>query len=203
MKIICIGRNYIDHAKEMNAPVPESPVFFFKPDTCLVRNNQPFFYPNFSQDIHYELELVIKICRLGRNISEKFAHRYYKELALGVDFTARDLQQQCKEKGLPWEIAKAFDGSAPISNFVTKDSFDDLKNLEFWLEKNGNEVQRGNSSQMIFHFDSIISYVSKFTTLKIGDLIYTGTPAGVGPVAIGDRLKGYLNGSLMLDFFVR
>jgi 2-keto-4-pentenoate hydratase/2-oxohepta-3-ene-1,7-dioic acid hydratase in catechol pathway len=203
MKIICIGRNYIDHAKEMNSPIPENPVFFFKPDTCLVRNNQPFFYPNFSQNIHYELEIVIKICRLGRNISEKFAHRYYKELALGVDFTARDLQQQCKVKGLPWEISKAFDGSAPISKFVSKDSFEDLKNVEFWLEQNGAEVQRGNSAQMIFHFDHIISYISKFTTLKIGDLIYTGTPAGVGPVAIGDRLKGYMNDDLMLDFFVR
>lgn len=203
MKIICIGRNYIDHAKEMNSPVPEKPVFFFKPDTCLVRNNQPFFYPNFSNDIHYELELVIKICKLGRNISEKFAPRYYKEIGLGVDFTARDLQQQCKEKGLPWEISKGFDGSAPISKFIGKELFGDMSNVEFWLEKNGNVVQKGNSSQMIFSIDKLIAYVSKFTTLKIGDLIYTGTPSGVGPVAIGDRLKGYLNGNLLLDFFVR
>jgi 2-keto-4-pentenoate hydratase/2-oxohepta-3-ene-1,7-dioic acid hydratase in catechol pathway len=203
MKIICIGRNYIDHAKEMNSPVPEKPVFFFKPDTCIVRNNQPFFYPNFSNDIHYELELVVKICRLGRNISEKFAPRYYKEIGLGVDFTARDLQQQCKEKGLPWEISKAFDGSAPISKFISKDSFGDLNDIEFWLEKNGDVVQKASSSQMIFSIDKLISYVSKFTTLKIGDLIYTGTPSGVGPVAIGDRLKGYLNGKLLLDFFVR
>lgn len=203
MKIICIGRNYTDHAKEMNSPIPEKPVFFFKPDTCLVRNNQPFFYPNFSNEIHYELEIVVKICRLGRNISEKFSHRYYKEIGLGIDFTARDLQQQCKEKGLPWEISKAFDGSSPISNFISKDSFKDLADINFWLEKNGETVQKGNTSQMIFSIDSLISYVSKFTTLKIGDLLYTGTPAGVGPVSIGDRLKGYLNGDLLLDFFVR
>jgi 2-keto-4-pentenoate hydratase/2-oxohepta-3-ene-1,7-dioic acid hydratase in catechol pathway len=203
MKIICIGRNYIDHAKEMNSPVPEEPVFFFKPDTCIVRNNQPFHYPDFSNNIHYELEVVIKINRLGRNISEKFAHRYYSEIALGIDFTARDIQQQCKDKGLPWEKAKAFDGSSPISKFVSKDTFDDMNSITFWLEKNDTEVQRGSTSEMIFSCDKIISYVSKYTTLKIGDLIYTGTPAGVGPVAIGDRLKGYLNGNLMLDFFIR
>lgn len=203
MKIICIGRNYVDHAKEMNSPVPEKPVFFFKPDTCLIRNNQPFFYPNFSNEIHYELEIVLKICRLGRNIAERFAHRYYNEIGLGIDFTARDLQQQCKEKGLPWEISKAFDGSSPISKFVNKENFQDIKNIPFWLEKNGGVVQKGNSSEMIFFFDNLISYVSKFTTLKIGDLIYTGTPAGVGPVTIGDRLKGYLDGQLVLDFFVR
>lgn len=203
MKIICIGRNYVDHAKEMNSPVPEKPVFFFKPDTCLIRNNQPFFYPNFSNEIHYELEIVLKICRLGRNIAERFAHRYYNEIGLGIDFTARDLQQQCKERGLPWEISKAFDGSSPISKFVNKENFQDIKNIPFWLEKNGEVVQKGNSSEMIFFFDNLISYVSKFTTLKIGDLIYTGTPAGVGPVTIGDRLKGYLDGQLVLDFFVR
>jgi 2-keto-4-pentenoate hydratase/2-oxohepta-3-ene-1,7-dioic acid hydratase in catechol pathway len=203
MKIICVGRNYCEHAKEMNAPVPENPVVFLKPDTSLIRNNQPFFYPNFSKEIHYELEIVLKLNRLGRNIAERFAPRYFSEIALGVDFTARDIQQQCKEQGLPWEISKAFDGSAPISKFVSIDSLNDIGTIDFWLEKNGVEVLRGNSSQMIFNYSRIIAYVSQFFTLKIGDLIFTGTPAGVGPVAIGDRLKGYMNGNLMLDFFVR
>lgn len=203
MKIICIGRNYIDHAKEMNSPVPENPVFFLKPDTTLLRNNQPFFYPDFSKEVHYELELVLKICRLGRNIQKKFAHRYYKEIGLGVDFTARDLQRSCKEKGLPWEIAKAFDGSAPISKFIKKEELGEIKNLDFHLEKNGDTVQKGNSSQMIFDYDDLICYVSQFITLKIGDLIFTGTPAGVGSVVIGDRLKGYLGDELLLDFFVK
>ncbi|MFP4555661.1 MAG: fumarylacetoacetate hydrolase family protein [Bacteroidales bacterium] len=203
MKIICIGRNYTDHAKEMNSPIPEKPVFFLKPDSTLLRNNQPFFYPEFSNEIHYELELVLKICRLGRNIQKKFAHRYYKEIGLGVDFTARDLQRTCKEKGLPWEIAKAFDGSAPISQFIKKEEFGDINNLDFRLDKNGSTVQQGNSSQMIFDYDDLITYVSQFITLKIGDLIFTGTPAGVGPVAIGDRLKAYLGEELMLDFFVK
>jgi 2-keto-4-pentenoate hydratase/2-oxohepta-3-ene-1,7-dioic acid hydratase in catechol pathway len=187
----------------MNAPVPENPVVFLKPDTSLIRNNQPFFYPNFSKEIHYELEIVLKLNRLGRNIAERFAPRYFSEIALGVDFTARDIQQQCKEQGLPWEISKAFDGSAPISKFVSIDSLNDIGTIDFWLEKNGVEVLRGNSSQMIFNYSRIIAYVSQFFTLKIGDLIFTGTPAGVGPVAIGDRLKGYMNGNLMLDFFVR
>lgn len=146
---------------------------------------------------------MLKVCRLGRNIGERFAHRYYTEIGLGIDFTARDLQRNCKENGLPWEIAKAFDGSAPISAFKSKNDFTDLANMDFWLEKNGEVVQKGNSGGMIFNFDQIIAHISKYTTLKIGDLIYTGTPAGVGPVAIGDRLKGYLNGELMLDFFVR
>jgi acylpyruvate hydrolase len=203
MKIICIGRNYTDHAEEMKSPIPKEPIFFMKPDTCLLRKNQPFFYPNFSSNIHYELEIVLKICRLGRNIGERYAHRYFDEIALGIDFTARDLQQQCQAQGLPWEISKAFDGAAPISKFLKIDEIGLINNIDFWLEKNGQEVQRGNTSKMIFNFDKIITYVSKFTTLKIGDLIYTGTPAGVGPVAIGDRLKGYLNGNLMLDFFVR
>lgn len=203
MKVICIGRNYLDHIKEMESPKPADPLFFFKPDTCLLRNNNPFFYPNFSKDIHYELEVVLKICRLGRNIGERFAHRYYNEIGLGVDFTARDLQQQCIEQGLPWEISKAFDGAAPISKFVSKEEIQNINSIDFWLEKNGVEVQRGNTAQMLFGFDKLIAHVSKYTTLKIGDLIYTGTPSGIGPVAIGDRLKGYLNGQLMLDFFVR
>jgi 2-keto-4-pentenoate hydratase/2-oxohepta-3-ene-1,7-dioic acid hydratase in catechol pathway len=203
MKIICIGRNYLDHAREMNSPVPSKPVFFMKPDTCLLRNNQPFFYPEFTSNLHYELEVVIKICRLGRNISTQFAHRYFNEVALGVDFTARDLQDECKAKGLPWEIAKAFDSSAPISSFISKSQIENLNAVSFRLEKNGEVVQHGSTADMIFRFEELISYVSRFVTLRTGDLIYTGTPAGVGPVVIGDRLKAYLDDKLMMDFFVR
>ena len=187
----------------MNSPLPENPVFFMKPDTCIIRNNQPFFYPDFTKELHYEIEFVVKLSRLGRNISEKFAHRYYNEVGLGVDFTARDLQQECKQKGLPWEISKAFDGSAPISRFVPKTQFERIENIDFWLENNGELVQKGNTGNMIFHIDKLIAYASKFVTIRTGDLLFTGTPAGVGPVKIGDRLKGYLNGELMLDFFVR
>ncbi len=203
MKIVCIGMNYMDHIREMNNPVPEVPVFFFKPDSSIIRNNKPFFYPDFTKDLQYELEVVLKVNRLGRSISEKFAHRYFDEIGLGIDFTARDLQRQCKDKGLPWEIAKAFDGSAPISEFVSKEKFADLKNLKFRLEKNDEVVQRGSTSDLIFNFDRIISYVSKFVTLRTGDLIFTGTPVGVGPVKIGDRLKGYLEDELMLDFNIK
>lgn len=203
MKIICIGRNYREHAKEMNSPVPDKPVFFFKPDCCLLTNNKPFFYPEFTKNLHYELEIVLKLNRLGRNIAPQFAHRYYNEIGLGVDFTARDLQEECKAKGLPWEIAKAFDASAPISHFIPKVEIPNLGAIDFKLEKNGEVVQHGNSSDLIFSFDTLISYVSQFVTLKIGDLIYTGTPAGVGPVQIGDRLKAYLNDQQMMDFYVR
>lgn len=203
MKIVCIGMNYMDHIREMNNPVPEVPVFFFKPDSSIIKNNKPFFYPDFTKDLQYELEVVLKVNRLGRSISEKFAHRYFDEIGLGIDFTARDLQRQCKDKGLPWEIAKAFDGSAPISEFVSKEKFADLKNLKFRLEKNDEIVQRGSTSDLIFDFDRIISYVSKFVTLRTGDLIFTGTPVGVGPVKIGDRLRGYLEDELMLDFNIK
>jgi len=204
MKIICIGRNYIDHAKELNNPVPSEPVFFLKPDTALLRNNAPFFYPAFSKDVHYEVELVIKINKVGRSIGEKFASRYYSEVGLGVDFTARDLQQRCKERGLPWEMAKAFDFSAPLSSaFLPIDNFESVSSIPFSLHKNGEVVQQGNSSEMIFSVDRIISYVSQFFTLKIGDLIYTGTPAGVGPVQINDRLQGYIGDTLMFDFEVK
>lgn len=204
MKIICIGRNYIDHAKELNNPVPSEPVFFLKPDTALLRNNAPFFYPAFSKDVHYEVELVIKISKVGRSIGEKFASRYYSEVGLGVDFTARDLQQRCKERGLPWEMAKAFDFSAPLSSaFLPIDNFESVSSIPFSLLKNGDVVQQGNSSEMIFSVDRIISYVSQFFTLKIGDLIYTGTPAGVGPVQINDRLQGYIGDTLMFDFDVK
>lgn len=203
MKIICIGLNYMDHIREMNNPIPKTPVFFLKPDSSIIRNNKPFFYPEFTSDLHYELEVVLKINRLGRNISEKFAHRYFSEIGLGIDFTARDLQRICKDKGMPWEMAKAFDGSAPISEFVPKEKFDDLSNINFKLQKNGTIVQNGNTKDLVFTFDHIISYVSKFITLRTGDLIFTGTPVGVGPVKIGDRLKGYLEDELMLDFFIK
>lgn len=203
MKIICIGRNYVAHARELNNEVPDSPVFFMKPDSALVINNRPFFYPEFSNDVHYELEVVIRINRLGRSIEEQFAGRYYSEVALGVDFTARDLQAEQKKRGLPWEIAKGFDYSAPISEFFPVEKFGDIHNLSFRLDLNGKTVQDGNTSLMIFSFEKIISYVSRFMTLKTGDLIYTGTPAGVGPVAISDRLEAYLEGEKLMDFPVK
>ena len=203
MKIICIGRNYADHARELDNPLPEKPVFFLKPDTALIHSNKPFFYPDFSSNIHYEIEIVLKINRLGRHIDERFAHRYYDEIGVGIDFTARDIQAECRLKGLPWEIAKAFDGSAPLGKFIPISDIQDKEGLNFRLDVNGKTVQKGNSSDMIFSFDRLISYISGFITLKIGDLIFTGTPAGVGPVKIGDRLQGYLNEQLLLDFFVR
>jgi acylpyruvate hydrolase len=203
MKIICIGRNYVDHAKELKNEVPTKPVFFMKPDSALVIENRPFFYPDFSNDVHYELEVVIKIDRLGRSIEEKFASRYFNEIALGVDFTARDLQSEQKKKGLPWEIAKGFDYSAPVSKFVPVTKFKDIHNLSFRLDLNGRTVQNGNTSLMIFSYEKIIAYVSRFMTLKTGDLIYTGTPAGVGPVAVNDRLEAYLEDVKLLDFPVK
>ncbi len=192
MKIICIGRNYADHAKEMNAAIPDVPMFFMKPDLAVLRAGTPFFYPNFSKDIHFECELVVKICKVGKNIALKFAPTYYDSIGLGIDFTARDLQQQCKEKGHPWEIAKSFEGSAPLSaDFLPKETLD-LDNLEFHMEQNGTIVQQGTTKDMIFKIDELIVYISQFMTLKKGDLIYTGTPAGVGPIGIGDVLKGYI-----------
>lgn len=203
MKIICIGRNYSDHAKEMNAPLPSKPVFFMKPDTALLPKRNPFYYPDFTKDLHHELELVVRISRLGKNIAEKYANEYYDEIGLGIDFTARDLQQECKEKGLPWEIAKAFEHSAPISEkFIPKHEFD-LQNTSFVLHKNGEIVQTGHVKDMIFTIDQLIAYVSQFMTLKIGDLLFTGTPAGVGPVQIGDRLEGMLNGEKLLDLKIK
>jgi len=203
MKIICIGRNYADHAKELNNPVPSAPVFFMKAGNAILRNNFPFFIPDFSNDIHYETELVIRICKLGKSIQEKFAHKYYNAIGIGIDFTARDLQQTCKEKGLPWEIAKAFDGSAPISEFIPLTDLKDRENIQFHLNINGTTVQTGLSSDMIFSFEKIIAYVSRFNTLKTGDLIFTGTPAGVGPVKINDRLEAWLEDKKMLDFRVK
>jgi acylpyruvate hydrolase len=203
MKIICIGRNYAEHAKELNNAVPEKPVFFMKPDSALVIKNRPFFYPDFSDDVHHEIEVVLKISRLGKSIPEKFAQRYYNEIALGVDFTARDLQKEMKSKGLPWEIAKGFDYSAPVSKFFPVKHFSDIHSLDFHLDINGQTVQEGNTRDMIFSFERIISYVSGFITLKTGDLIFTGTPAGVGPVKVNDRLEAFIGDSKVMDFPVK
>lgn len=203
MKIICIGRNYAEHASELGNEIPEKPIFFLKPDTSIIRKNRPFFYPDFSREIHYETEIVLKINRLGKNIQEKYAHRYFNELSLGIDFTARDLQREAKKKGNPWEIAKAFEGSAPVGKFVNIKKFQDIKNLNFQLRKNDQIVQAGNTKDLIFSFDHIISYVSKFVTLKIGDLLFTGTPAGVGPVEINDRLTASVENMTLLDFYVK
>jgi len=204
MKIICIGRNYVEHAKELNNPLPENPVFFLKPDTSLLIRNRPFYYPEFSDNIHYELEVVLKVSKVGKYIKEKFAHTYYNEIGLGIDFTARDLQKKCKEKGLPWEIAKGFDFSAPLSEeFIPVSEFEELNNIKFSLQKNGETVQEGNTKDMIFSFDNIITYISRFMTLKTGDLIFTGTPAGVGPVKIGDTLEGYIGSRQMLRCVVK
>ena len=203
MKIICIGRNFIKHAKELGNPVPEEPLFFLKPDTAIQPKGHPFFIPEFSDEIHYETELVIKINKIGKHIEERFAHKYYSQIGLGIDFTARDIQQECKKKGLPWEKAKGFDGSAQISKVFIDKSNLDLENISFKLEKNGEIVQNGNSKDMLFHFDKIINYISKFYTLKIGDLIYTGTPAGVGKVTPGDVLIGYIEEKEMLKVLIK
>lgn len=204
MKIICIGRNYVEHARELGNEVPDEPVFFMKPDSALLRNNEPFFHPDWTNEVHHEIELVIKINRLGKNIDKKFAHRYFDEVGLGIDFTARDVQNRLKDKGLPWEKSKAFDQSAVIgSTFIDKTVFPVPENIFFKLDINGKTVQDGNSELMIFSFEEIISHVSKYVTLKIGDLIYTGTPVGVGPVKIGDHLEGYLEDKKLLDFMIK
>ena len=203
MKIICIGRNYLKHIKELDNDVPLKPLFFLKPETAIQPKGHPFFIPDFSNEIHYEVELVIKIKKTGKHIEKQFAHKYFEEIGLGIDFTARDIQENCKEKGLPWEIAKGFDGSAQISNkFIKKDSFLN-KNISFCLKKNNEIVQIGNSKEMIFSFEEIISYVSKFFTLKIGDLIYTGTPSGVGKVEKGDILNGFIEKEKILNVIVK
>lgn len=202
MKIICIGRNYAEHAKEMNSAVPTEPVFFMKPDTALLKEGD-FFIPDFTKDLHHEIELVLKICKVGKHIEEQFAHKYYDEIGLGIDFTARDIQAKCKEKGLPWEKAKAFDNSAPLGKMVKKESLGDLNSIQFELKINGETRQIGNSKDLIFSFDKVISYVSKFVTLKQGDLIYTGTPEGVGPVKMGDKLEGFVNGEQFLSLNVK
>lgn len=192
MKIIAIGRNYINHAKELNNPIPEVPVIFLKPDTAVLKDNKDFYYPEFSSDIHYEVEVILRICNEGKHISEKFAHKYYDAIGLGIDFTARDIQQKHKEKGLPWELAKAFDHSAVVSPLLPKEELGDVHNLSFSLQKNDKTVQSGNTKDVIFHFERLIAFISQRITLRKGDLIFTGTPEGVGPVQIGDRLVGYL-----------
>ncbi|MFC2101799.1 fumarylacetoacetate hydrolase family protein [Bacteroidota bacterium] len=203
MKIICIGRNYHAHIKELGNEVPAEPVFFFKPDTSLLIRNRPFYYPEFSSDIHYEAELVLKICKVGKNIQPKFAHTYYDKVGIGIDFTARDIQDRAKQKGLPWFTAKGFDHSAPVSTFLPKSDFPDPKNINFSLNLNGETVQQGNTSLMIHSFDDILVQASRFVTLRTGDLLFTGTPAGVGPVKIGDLLEGYIEGNLMLKCNVK
>ncbi len=203
MKIICIGRNYADHAKEMKSEVPKEPVVFMKPDTALLPKRNPFFLPDYSNDVHHELELVVRINRVGKSIEEQFAHRYYDEVSAGIDFTARDIQKECKEKGLPWERAKAFDGSAPVGNFITLPKGKDIQDLKLSMTKNGEVVQSGSTKDMIFTVDQLISYVSQFITLKIGDLLFTGTPAGVGPVAIGDTLECFLEERSLLKVNVK
>jgi len=195
--------NYSRHARELGNPIPEKPVYFMKPDSALVIRNRPFFYPDFSSDVHHEIEIVLKINRLGKSVSKQFAGRYFSEIALGVDFTARDIQAECRKKGLPWEISKGFDYSAPVSRFVPVNESGDIHNLDFRLDVNGNTVQAGNTGDMIFTFEEIIAYVSKFMTLKTGDLIFTGTPEGVGPVKPGDQLEGYLGERKLLDFPVK
>ena len=203
MKIICIGRNYVNHAKELGNAIPTEPIFFLKPATAIQPKGHPFFIPHFSNDIHYEVELVIKINKAGKHIEERFAHKYYDQIGLGIDFTARDIQEECKAKGLPWEKAKGFDGSAQIGrNFIDKAELE-LNDITFSLEKNGEQVQLGNSKNMLFSFDKIITHISKFYTLQIGDLIYTGTPEGVGPVKAGDKLKGFIGEKEMLKVMVK
>jgi len=197
MKIICIGLNYKSHIEELKRTVPETPIFFLKPETALTTRNRPFFYPDFSNNIHYEVELVLRINKLGRYIQKKFAHTYYDEIGLGIDFTARDIQADVFKNALPWEISKAFDGSAVVNRFLPKTNFPDLQNINFKLFKNKKLVQQGNSSDMLFSIAEIIEHVSKFITLKIGDLIFTGTPCGIGKVEIGDELEGYIEDELM------
>lgn len=203
MKIICIGKNYLKHIQELDRQRPSEPVFFMKPDSSIIIRNRPFFLPDFSEEIHHEVELIFRICKVGKCIQPRFAHTYYDAIGLGIDFTARDLQRKCVAEGNPWEIAKAFDGSAVISKFVEKEHFGELNNLDFRLLLNDQCVQHGNSKDMLFSIDDIICHVSKFMTLKIGDIIFTGTPEGVGKVAINDRLQGFIGDEKFLDFKIK
>lgn len=204
MRIFAIGRNYAEHIRELDNERPDEPVVFTKPDTALLRNNAPFYYPDFSWDVHHEVELVLRICKEGKNIQEKFSHKYYDGIGVGIDFTARDLQQKAKEKGLPWDIAKGFNGSAPISDkFMPASDFRDLKDINFRLTVNDDVRQLGNTSLMLFSFDYIISYLSRFFTLRTGDLIFTGTPKGVGPVKVGDKLAAYIEDEKLLEFEIK
>jgi len=203
MKIICVGRNYVEHIKELNNEQPEDPVIFMKPETAIPLKHEPFFYPDFSTDVHHEVEILVKINRVGKNIDEKFAHKYYDEIGVGIDFTARDVQSKLKAKGLPWELAKGFNGSAPISNFVPKTNFPNLQNLNFRLDINGETRQMGNTSLMLFKIDYLISFVSRYFLLQQGDILFTGTPKGVGPVQVGDRLTAFIEDNPMLTFDVK
>ena len=204
MKIIAVGMNYADHNKELHHTLLLSdPVIFMKPDSALLKNGKPFFIPAFSSELHYETEVVVKIDKLGKNIDEKFAHRYYHEITVGIDFTARDLQQSFRQQGLPWELCKGFDGAATIGEFVELSTVGNIQNVDFHLDIDGQTVQKGNTSEMLFSVDRIIAFVSRFVTLKTGDLIYTGTPVGVGSVEKGNHLQGYLNNRKLLDFYAR
>lgn len=202
MKIICVGRNYIDHINELSNQKPENPVIFMKPDTSVLSREFPFVLPEFSNDVQYEVEVLVKICKVGKYISPKFAHKYYSQIGLGIDFTARDLQSGLKAKGLPWEIAKGFDGSAVIGDFMAKEQFEDIQNLSFQLVKNAEVVQSGNTQDMLWTIDELISYVSQFFTLKVGDVIFTGTPAGVGKIESSDELEGFLEDKKMFSLKV-
>ena len=203
MKIICIGRNYADHIKELDNAKPSDPIIFLKPDTAILLKKQPFFIPEFSNDVHHEVELLVRINRIGKHIDQKFAHKYYDEIGLGIDFTARDLQKELKENGMPWEKAKAFDGSAVIGNFIKKEKFKDIDSIDFSLKKNGKIVQKGNSLLMMWKIDALIEYISKYFTLKIGDIIFTGTPAGVSSVKTDDILTGYIGETEMFSIKVK
>ncbi|MFA0963747.1 fumarylacetoacetate hydrolase family protein [Roseivirga sp. BDSF3-8] len=203
MKILAVGRNYAKHIEELQNERPAEPVVFFKPDTAVLKNGAPFYHPEYSNDIHHEVELLVRISREGKFIQEQFAHKYYDAIGLGVDFTARDLQSKAKEKGLPWALAKGFNGSAPVSKFIPKEEFEELQNINFRLEVNGEVRQRGNSSMMLFPIDFIISYLSTYFTLKTGDIVFTGTPEGVAAVSRGDKLTGYIENTKMLDFEVK
>ncbi|MDD4971761.1 MAG: fumarylacetoacetate hydrolase family protein [Paludibacter sp.] len=203
MKIFAIGQNYVEHNKELNSKNPTEPVVFMKPDTALLKNNKPFYIPDFTNELHYETELIIKFNRLGKNIEQGFSNRYYAEIGLGVDFTARDLQRKLKAEGKPWELSKAFDNSAVIGNFLPVSELGDIQNINFRLDLNGKTVQNGNSKDMIFEINELVAYVSRFFTIKIGDLLFTGTPVGVGKVAIGDRLEGYIFDKKMFDFYIK
>ena len=203
MKIFAIGQNYSEHIKELNSSTSVDPIVFMKPDSALLKNNKPFFIPDFSEELHYETELIVRFNRLGKNIDEKFSHRYYAEIGLGIDFTARDLQRKLKAEGKPWEISKAFDNSAVIGDFLSVSELGDVQNIPFRLDINGVTVQQGNSKDMIFPISKLVSYISRFFTIKIGDILFTGTPVGVGKVAIGDRLEGYIFDKKMFDFNVK
>lgn len=203
MKLICIGRNYVKHIEELANEKPEHPVVFLKPDSAILLKKHPFVIPEFSKDVHYEVEILVKIKKIGKYIDKKFAHTYYDEIGLGIDFTARDLQSDLKAKGLPWEKAKAFDGAAVIGKWLSKNTFGNVDDIAFTLQKNGTVVQDGNTAQMLWKIDELISYVSQYFTLKIGDIIFTGTPAGVGPVAIDDKLKGFIGNKEMFSIHVK